>query len=129
MKASNEFVVGKHGIGIEWINCLNYNDFKKRFGDTEFEARPMPIFQKLGHSMTDAEIESELKPGICELGDVLAFMDNAPQECKDGYVNLFYTNAFVVGVYWSDDDGWDVDAEERSASTWGVSGRVFSPAN
>lgn len=120
MKASKEFVVGKHNIGFVGSN------FKEHFSGEEFESRPMPTFQKLPRSMNDATIESELKPGICELGDVLAFLDNAPQECKDGYWNLFYFSAFVVFVGW-DDGVWRVLTWRRDGHVWGAGGRVFSP--
>src|SRR3990167_7663270 len=91
-----EFVVGKHSIG--WLNerFTNYLDEV----DKKVSSHVMPTFQKLPRDMNDATIESELKPGLCELGDVLAFLDNAPDECKDGYANLFYTPAFVVDVHW-----------------------------
>jgi hypothetical protein len=79
--------------------------------------------------MTDAEIESELKPGICELGDVLAFLKNASEECKDGYWNLFYFPAFVVGVGWGAGfGGWGVSAWDRGDGDWSDAYRVFSPA-
>lgn len=129
MKSTEEFVVGKHGIG--WVD----SDFKKRFPDVEFPARhmptfQMPTFQKLGKRMNDAAIESELKPGLCELGDVIAFMDNAQEECKDdGWANLFYTSDFVVHVYWDVGyGGWYVGAWQRDDIDWCVGRRVFSPA-
>lgn len=123
MKTSTEFVVGKHGIG--YID----SDFHKRIEDKEFEARPMPNFQKLPRYMDDAAIEAELKPGICELGDIVAFMGGAPEECKDGNWNLFYLPNFVVGVIWlADDRGWSVDAWYRVDDDWGGDDRVFSPA-
>jgi hypothetical protein len=122
-KSSEEFAVGKHSIG--YVS----SDFKSKFGSTEFDERPMPTFQKLGRSMKDAAIESELKPGTCELGDVLAFMDNAPQECKDGYANLFYFPACVVCVRWGADyAAWYVDTWDRRGREWSAGCRVFSPA-
>lgn len=123
MKSTEEFVVGKHGIG--WVD----SDFKKRFPDVEFPARHMPTFQKLGKRMSDAAIESELKPGLCELGDVVAFMDNAQEECKDGWANLFYTEGFVVSVYWDSGSGhWGVGTWRRDSDDWGGGSRGFSPA-
>lgn len=121
MKFSTEFKEGEHKIG--WMNST----FTKAFSSTEFEQRPTPTFQKLPRAMKDAAIESELKPGICELGDVLVFLDNAPEECKDGYFNLFYFPSFVVDVYW-DDSSWDVDAWARGDGAWYEDSRVFSPA-
>ncbi len=122
-KASEEFAVGKHGIG--YVS----SDFKEKFSSVEFAERAMPTFQKLGKNMKDAAIESELKPGICELGDVLAFIDNAPQECKDGYSNIFYFPACVVSVRWSADfAGWYVLTWYRGDGAWSAGSRVFSPA-
>lgn len=124
LKASTEFSIGNHSIG--WIN----SDFKSRFGDTEFEpVSGMPTFQKLPRAMNDAEIESELKPGLCTLGDVLAFMDNPPEGTKDGYWNLFYTESFVVLVHWDSGRGeWRVITWARHDDGWGSDERVFSPA-
>jgi hypothetical protein len=123
MKVSQEFAVGNHKIG--YVS----DTFSAHFAGQEFEAKPMPKFQKLPRRMTDAEIESELKPGMCEPGDILAFMENAPEECKDGNWNLFYTPAFVVFVLWFDFSGeWRVDAWGRGGDGWGAIDRVFSPA-
>lgn len=122
-KTSNEFRVGNHSIG--YIS----SDFKKLFGTTEFEPKELPKFQKLPRAMKDAEIESQLQPGFCELGDVLAFIENAPEECKDGYANLFYFPSCVVRVYWFEFGGeWRVYAWDRDGDQWGADFRVFSPA-
>lgn len=122
--ASNEFKVGNHSIG--WLD----NDFTSRYGSEEFVKRDMPKFQKLPRSMNDATIESELKPGLCELGDVMAFLDNAPEECKDGYSNIFYVGSFVVSVRWGSWYGfWRVSAWHRDGYVWNEGFRVFSPAN
>lgn len=121
--SADEFAVGKHGIG--WISSIFQNHFK----DNKFEARALPAFQKLPRDMNDAAIESELKPRLCELGDILAFLDHAPEECKDGKWNLFYTPAFVVRVYWDAGRGaWFVDAWRRGGNEWLAGFRVFSPA-
>lgn len=123
MKAGNEFVEKKHNIG--YVTSF----FTEKFGDMEFEEKKLPTFQKLPRTMSDAEIESELKPGICTLGDVVAFMDSVPEECRDGNFNLFYTPAFVVDVHWSSDSGgWFVDAWYRDDDWWFSDYRVFSPA-
>lgn len=123
MKASEEFKVGKHSIG--WIDSR----FTNHFADTQFELHTTPTFQKLPRAMNDTTIESELKPGLCELGDILAFLENAPEECKDGWFNLFYTPAFVVYVYWSRHYAeWYVNAWRRGGRRWRDDFRVFSPA-
>lgn len=123
LKASLEFKIGKHNIG--WVS----SDFIKRFETVEFNINEKPPFQKLPRTMNDAEIELELKPGLCDLGDILAFMDNAPEECKDGNFNLFYTPSCVVSVFWDEFDGdWDVYAWRRDGFGWRAGKRVFSPA-
>lgn len=120
-KPLEEFQVGKHNIG--WVD----SDFHIRFPNIEFKERKLGTFQKLGRNMTDTEIESELKPGMCELGDVVAFLENPPEGTKDGWSNLFYTASVVVGVYWRG-SYWDVDTWDRDGSHWGAEHRVFSPA-
>lgn len=123
MKTSEEFVVGKHNIG--YVDPL----FTKEFGEMEITKMSAPTFQKLSRSMTDADIESELKPGLCTISDTLAFMDSAPKECKDGWANIFYTPAFVVSVGWlSFGEVWRVYAWFRIDIEWSGGLRVFSPA-
>lgn len=92
-KPSEEFVEGKYGIG--WVS----SSFLERVGDVEFEkVEGEPKSQKLPRAMTDEEIESELKPGICGPADVLAFLENPPKESKDGNWNLFYLPSCVVKI-------------------------------
>jgi len=123
MKASEEFVEGKHGIGF----VGSY--FKEKCGSDSFEmAATMPTFRALLRSMSDYQIEAELKPSISTLGDIVAFLDAAPQECKDGYANIFYLSSCVVGVDWSD-GGWYVSAYGRYGGGWDRGDRVFSPAS
>lgn len=123
LNSDKEFVVGKHNIG--YIS----SDFSSRFSDIDFEPKAVGTFQKLPRSMNDAEIESQLRPGMCELGDILAFMDNPPKGTKDGYYNLFYTPSFVVGVGWRGfGGGWGVSAWGRREFGWYAVRRVFSPA-
>ena len=94
-KAKDEFVVGRHNIG--YIS----ESFKEYFyGADDFERKDKPKSQTLSRYMTDSEIESELKPGLCELGDVLAFLENPSEGSKDVYWNLFYFPSCVVYVFW-----------------------------
>ena len=125
LKVSSEFVEGKNGIG--YVS----SGFEERFGDREFtEVKKAPTFKKLPRAMTDAEIEGELKLGICSLGDVLAFLKNPPKESKDGYWNLFYFAACVVNVNWNSmNRNWNVNTWPRDGSPWDEGKRVFSPAN
>lgn len=124
MTPSKEFSVGNHSIG--WMND-RFVEFVK--DAREIETCLMPTFQKLPRNMTDAQIESELKPGLCGLNGVLAFLDNAPEECKDGYANLFYFPGFVVRVRWySSGRHWRVVAWRRDGRRWFSGGRVCTPA-
>jgi hypothetical protein len=122
LKASEEFVFGKHNIG--YVNP----DFLKHCANTDFEERPMPTFQVLPRNMTNAEIESELKVGICDLGDIIALLgSNVTGGYKDGLANLFYTDSFVVIVFWySVGRYWYVDTCGRGARGWDAGRRVFS---
>lgn len=121
---SQEFQVGKHGIG--WLD----SDFKTHFDGQTFEpAAAAPTFRKLGRNMKDSEIESELKPGYCTLGDVYAFLQNPPQGSKDGWGNLFYFPQCVVNVRWDAGDAeWFVSSWQRGGGEWSAESRVFSPA-
>lgn len=122
LKALDEFQVGKHGI------CYVDSDFKKHLKDQEFSpVSSLPTYKKLPRNMRDVEIESELKPGICTLGDVLYFLDNPPEETKDGVFNLFYFPQCVVGVYRVGDE-WYVHSWDRGGGGWNAGSRVFSPA-
>lgn len=122
-KFNDEFEVGKHKIG--YLSST----FKEAFEGKSFQKKDVPKFQKLPRSMNDAEIESDLKPGFCELGDILAFLDAAPEECGDGKWNIFYSEAFVVDVYWFAGHGaWRVSAWGRDDGVWFADSRVFSPA-
>ena len=124
LKASSEFVLGKYEIG--YVS----SSFEERFGDKEFEEVKGTLkYQKLPRTMNDEEIERDLKPGICSLGDVLAFLENPPEESKDGYWNLFYFPDCVVYVFWlSGFRYWYVCAWLRGDDRWCGDGRVFSPA-
>lgn len=123
MKATEEFVAGKLNIG--YVDST----FKKAFKDTEFSPSGILSFQTTPRRMTDAEIETELKPGICTLGDVYSFLTNTPEGCKDGYWNLFYFPEFVVRVLWgAGSGGWGVLAWGRDGFEWAEGKRVFSPA-
>lgn len=124
MKAKSEFKVGKHSIGYL------YDSFTKRFGDETFEKVSVPPRAiTLPRTMNDAEIESELKPGLCTLGDVLTVLDSTNETFKDGNWNLFYFPACVVLVGWgAGDRTWGVDGWGRGDDGWHGGGRVFSPA-
>jgi len=121
LKVSDEFVVGKRGIG--WINSR----FVETYGAETFDMGTLGRYQVLPRTMSDEAIESELKPGICTPSDLVAFLDGAPQECKDGKWNIFYFSGFVVSVGWrSRVGGWSVNVWCRD-NVWDGGPRVFSP--
>lgn len=127
LKAKEEFVIGKHGIG--WVNT----DFTKFFGDMEFEPTAMPTFRRLEHNMTDAEIMAEYKAGLCTLGDVIRVLDSDEPKYKDGYFSIFYVKGlggvFAVYVFWGSDRGqWGVGVWRLDDGTWGAGSRVVSPS-
>lgn len=124
MKVSEEFVVGKNNIG--WVD----SDFKNEYKDEEFEMGTVMKSTKLTKSMNDAEIIKEFGVEECTLGDVLATLNAATDDMKDGFSNLFYIkghSSHVVSVYW-DGGRWDVSAWSRGDDAWDEGGRVFSPA-
>jgi len=121
MKTKDEFVVGKHNI--DWVS--NLDCLPKTFEPVE----AMPTYQLLPRTMTDAEIERELQPRLCTLGDVLYFLEHAPQECRDDYCNIFYTASCVVYVRWHADYGEGyVGTWRRGDGAWGRGHRVLSSA-
>lgn len=123
LKAQDEFVVGKHSIG--WVSP----SFMDQFKNEVIAPRPMPTMQTLPRDMSDAEIEKELQVGLCTLGEVLTFLDEAPQECKGGHWNLFYFPSLVVYVYWNSGYAkWRVSTWDRDGSQWRAGSRVLSPA-
>ena len=123
MKTRDVIQVGNHAIG--YVS----ERFIERYGDVEIKDVGTPTFQNTPRRMADAEIERELKPGICTSSDVLAFIKSAPEECKDGYYNLFYFEAFVVDVRWDGvGGGWSVFAWDRDDVGWDAGSRIFSPA-
>ncbi len=124
MKNSNDvFKVGNLNIG--WLD----SDFPIRFPNVNFESRTLGAFKILPRNMKDSEMLSEKLAEECELGDVVAFLENPPEGTKDGYSNIFIikNTAFVVGVYWLD-SRWHVGTWRRDDGTWFRGDRVFSPA-
>lgn len=121
-KAKDVFVVGSNKIG--WVD----NSFTKEFGDDEMTPGIVLKFQKLTKGMSDSEIISELKIQECTLGDVLATINGATDDMRDGYANIFYVKGHsrVVRVYWVDGE-WSVRVWDREA-WWRAGLRVFSPA-
>lgn len=125
-KVSDVFKVGENKIG--WVD----SDFTREYGnDAMPEFSAIIPFQKLTKSMKDSEIISELNIQECTLGDVIASINNATDDMKDGYTNIFYIKdhpSHVVGVYWRSDRGeWSVFGWRRDFSSWYGGGRVFSP--
>lgn len=125
MNTSKEFKVGKHSIG--YIS----NSFETRFPDQSFEpVTSLPRAIILPREMNDEQIESELRPGICTLGDVVAVLDSEDPIYKDGKWNLFYFPTCVVDVLWDSFGGeWSVSTWVRGGSGWREGNRVCSPAS
>lgn len=126
-KASDVFKVGENKIG--WVD----SDFTREYGNDEMpEFGAVISFQKLTKSMKDSEIIKELGVQECTLGDVLATLNSATDDMKDGYANIFYIKGHpsrVVRVGWSDvGGGWRVLTWRRDVRDWLDGIRVFSPA-
>jgi len=123
-KAKNEFKKGKHGIG--WVD----SDFTDLYGEQDVKPGTVLPFKKLERYMTGDEIlgDKEVFQGECELGDILATLDTATDEMKDGYANLFYVkgSSRVVDVHWFV-GGWVVGGWPRGDG-WRAGRRVFSLA-
>ena len=122
-KASEEFQVGKHNIG--WLD----SDITKYHGDTEVSEGKVLTSHTLPRDMTDVEIMDELKVEECSLGDILATLDAATDEMKDGRANIFYPKGTsrVVRARWHG-DVWVVRGWCRDGYGWFLGSRVFSPA-
>lgn len=124
LTASEVFAEGKYQIG--YVSPYFKECFYKSFFE---EVKSAPTWQTLSRTMSDAEIESTLKPGNCTLGDVLSIIESTDPAYKDGNWNLFYMPTCVVSVYWNAGYGaWNVDAWQRDVDVWDAGGRVFSPA-
>lgn len=85
MKISEQIVGGKNNIG--YVDSR----FTECFGHEEISEKNSPTFQILKNRMSDYEIESEMKPGMCDASDIYIFIKNPPEGSKDGNFNLFYT--------------------------------------
>lgn len=125
-KASELFKVGKNNIG--YVS----SDFIKEFRNEKITKGIKLPFQKLPRYMSDSEIISELKIQECTLDDILVTLNEATDDMKDGWANIFYVKdhpSRVVGVRWSGGGGgWGVDGWDRGGR-WVGGSRVFSPAN
>jgi hypothetical protein len=124
MKASEEFVVGKHNIG--WIG----SNFKEHFYGMEFEmpekSLPSVILPRY---MTDKDIIAELHPGESTLGDMLFDMQSG-LGLTNGYINLYYVrdkNGVLWVPYWHVFGGkFNVGADSSSRPRGWSDGRRVS---
>lgn len=124
-KVSDEFKKGENSIG--YVD----SSFTSEFGDKVITPGTVMQSVKLTKYMKDSEIIKEFNIQECTLGDVLATLNSATDDMKDGYSNIFYIKGHsrVVLVYWSDVGGlWGVFAWRRDDRDWVGGGRVFSPA-
>lgn len=124
--ASKVFVKGQHNIGFV------SSSFTEHFGEMEVEELGVVLqSQTLPRALNDKEIFKELGATECTLGDIIATLDAATDDMKDGKWNLFYVQGTsrVVGVIWSASVRvWSVSGWGRDGSAWGEGLRVFSPA-
>ncbi len=121
MEVKKEFREGSNNIGYL------YSEFYKNVIVEDFQPKSaVGKFQTLKRSMADVEIEGELKPGYCTLGDVFALLKSEDKTFRDGNLNLFYLSSCVVRVDWLD-GRWRVHAWRRGGArlVCGPS-RVFS---
>lgn len=102
LKASKEFVVGKHNIGYVG------SEFSNNFYDMEFEkTKPKLKTKILEKNMLDKDILAELKPQETTLGDFMHALDN-PKDCemlKNDYANIFYIRD-SKDILWAVDACW-----------------------
>lgn len=122
-KTSEEFAQRKNNI------VYVSSSFTEEFGEDEILPGTVLKFTKLGKRMADSEILKEFNIQECTLGDVLATLNAAKEDMKDGYSNIFYIKGHsrVVHVHWSG-GGWGVDVWFRGVVAWRGGYRVFSPA-
>lgn len=106
-----------------WVST----SFTKRFGNKDITpAKTVPAFKVLPRDMYDQEIKSEFIVQECTLEDVVAFLENPPKGCNNGYWNIFYVAGCVVDVGWdSDDRKWSVDAWNLDGGHWLAGDRAF----
>jgi hypothetical protein len=97
---------------------------------SSFDLKEDAVDEKIEDSLPEKHVftESEVCAVIAELirmqpkGEKGLLLNN-------GYANLFYTPAFVVGVRWSGFGGeWGVRAWFRGDDGWHAHDRIFSPA-
>jgi hypothetical protein len=123
LKASEEFVVGKHNIGyvsdffLENYGTLVVNEGKPITGKT------------ITSTMTDSEIIKQA--GEVELGDILWLIDNQPDVLKETHWNVFPVKnfggeVFLVSVCWGvGGRGWSV-CMWHLTNEWGAGYQFFS---
>ena len=124
MKASEEFIKGKHNIG--WVDSA----FTSNFGSDTFQMGSALKSHTLTRSMSDSEIIKEFGIQECTFGDILATLKDASEDMKDGYANIFYVKdhpSRVVDVNWNDGE-WFVRDWYRGDGRWYEGRRVFTPA-
>lgn len=120
LNADTEFVAGKNNIS--WVGST----FRKTFDGARFKKKSFGGLhvQRLPRDMDDTQILKELHPEPVELGDVLAFLEQADRSLWF----LFYV-ADAKGTVWVLNAGWDAggwNLEARSVTYphgWG-GGRV-----
>jgi len=122
--STKEFAVGKNGISYVRDN------FKEKFYGMEFEevsAEGIEV-KKLPRDMNDTAIQAELRPNPITLGDLLAFLKDAPHEWYICYIKDERGVLWAVSACWdSDSGGWGVGVRSVGyPSRWGAGSRVVS---
>jgi len=107
MKTKDHFKVGEHNIG--WVSPSFLTNVPDGFS----------MGSVLGYTLTK-ESGSVSDTSQCTLGDIIATLDAATPEMKDGWGNFFLCGSVLVRVLWGDDRReWDV-------SDWSPDGAVFA---
>lgn len=131
-----EFFQDREGLMV-------WDDFKPRILDKAEPTKAGAEFKLMSadfaKNLLDEEIESALPKehlfSETEVSALVASLISKQPKGEDGmllnngYANLFYTPAFVVGVGWgSGSSGWGVGTWLRDHYGWSEGVRVFSPA-
>lgn len=98
------------------------------FKIASFDLKEDSLDKDIEKALPEKHLFSETE--VCAV--IAALIEKQPKGEKglllnNGYANLFYTKARVVGVGWGG-SWWDVDGWERDVDKWGAGLRVFSSA-
>lgn len=109
-------------------NTYQYNSFKEKFGDMEFEPKEIDVQTRtLPRDMNDKEILAEFKPEEITLGEFVTALDKLD---KSGYYICYIKDSsaklWAVFASWSD-GGWHFSAYSVEYPIgWGAGRQVVS---